>query len=432
MANVFIEESTMQAIGDAIREKTKKTAGILPVDMPAEINSIEGTTTTPITLSESYWARLNTDIPAINLFDVVASETATSVFITGFNWFPLKDKHNNDVCNTNNTLTVNAGDQIRTIELPVSYPPGLYAFNAIVTTSASSQKCTVNLYNNDILVGTGQITAKSSRTEVNLSPSENFNKIQFQAGITEEEIANSSATFKQNCLHFYADHESSAIQYEAPSNQMYELPVSKIQNTARPLYIVSNDGTNIAVTYYDSTNYYDLFWDQFQTNGTRTDYNSAFSGVAWNNATFKPKYAQALSDGTITKAQSIFSGTYISNIDYDLNFSNATTCWGAFNSAIRVRRIKSIQFNNDGDNTNIFASTKYLNTINEIKGTIDFNLGIGAPTSLDMGTVDRIIAALADHSTDGISRTLTLNASVKALMSEGQKAKITTKGWTLA
>jgi hypothetical protein len=40
MANVFIEESTMQAIGDAIREKTGKTDAILPADMPAEIGGI--------------------------------------------------------------------------------------------------------------------------------------------------------------------------------------------------------------------------------------------------------------------------------------------------------------------------------------------------------------------------------------------------------
>ena len=32
MANVLIEETTMSAIGDAIRAKTGKTEGILPAD----------------------------------------------------------------------------------------------------------------------------------------------------------------------------------------------------------------------------------------------------------------------------------------------------------------------------------------------------------------------------------------------------------------
>ncbi|MBR5559017.1 MAG: hypothetical protein IKU72_02075 [Oscillospiraceae bacterium] len=40
MANVFIEESTMTAIGDAIRAKTGGTGGILPANMPAEIANI--------------------------------------------------------------------------------------------------------------------------------------------------------------------------------------------------------------------------------------------------------------------------------------------------------------------------------------------------------------------------------------------------------
>lgn len=40
MANVFIEESTMSAIGNAIRSKTGKSDLILPVDMPSEIEGI--------------------------------------------------------------------------------------------------------------------------------------------------------------------------------------------------------------------------------------------------------------------------------------------------------------------------------------------------------------------------------------------------------
>lgn len=42
MANVLIEETTMSAIGDAIRAKTGKTEGILPADMPSEIEGISG------------------------------------------------------------------------------------------------------------------------------------------------------------------------------------------------------------------------------------------------------------------------------------------------------------------------------------------------------------------------------------------------------
>lgn len=40
MSKVFIEESTLSAIGAAIREKTEKTDLIAPGDMPAEIRAI--------------------------------------------------------------------------------------------------------------------------------------------------------------------------------------------------------------------------------------------------------------------------------------------------------------------------------------------------------------------------------------------------------
>ena len=35
---------------------------------------------------------------------------------------------------------------------------------------------------------------------------------------------------------------------------------------------------------------YDRFWDAFQDNGTRTNYNYAFAARSWNLETFKPKY----------------------------------------------------------------------------------------------------------------------------------------------
>lgn len=43
MSNVYtINEETMIAIGDAIREKTNKTEALSPLNMPDEIRSIDG------------------------------------------------------------------------------------------------------------------------------------------------------------------------------------------------------------------------------------------------------------------------------------------------------------------------------------------------------------------------------------------------------
>ena len=37
-------------------------------------------------------------------------------------------------------------------------------------------------------------------------------------------------------------------------------------------------------------NYYDTFWDAFQSNGNRVHHNYAFAGAGWDNTTYNPKY----------------------------------------------------------------------------------------------------------------------------------------------
>lgn len=48
---------------------------------------------------------------------------------------------------------------------------------------------------------------------------------------------------------------------------------------------------------------YDEFWDVYQDNGARGDYQYAFAGSRWRDVTFKPKYNLVLASG--------YSGTYM-------------------------------------------------------------------------------------------------------------------------
>lgn len=47
---------------------------------------------------------------------------------------------------------------------------------------------------------------------------------------------------------------------------------------------------------------YDKFWDSYQENGNRTNYEYCFSGRGWNDETFKPKY-----DMVVTISGNMFS-----------------------------------------------------------------------------------------------------------------------------
>lgn len=88
---------------------------------------------------------------------------------------------------------------------------------------------------------------------------------------------------------------------------------------------------------------YDAFWDVYQQNGERQDYQCAFAGKGWNEHTFKPKY-----DIKPTSAYGMFN--YINNTSANIDlvkieeecgikfdFSNCTNFQYAFYSSGVIR-----------------------------------------------------------------------------------------------
>ena len=184
-------------------------------------------------------------------------------------------------------------------------------------------------------------------------------------------------------------------------------------------------------------NYYDTFWDTYQANGTRANYNYAFAGNGgWKNAIFNPKYP--LSNGVITSAIGMFTQGRTSRIKCDLDFSNSTNCSNLFSSNVYVSYIQAIKFNNTLESdkrTNMFASASYLVTIDRIDGVIDFDLVMSSCKRLDDDTLARIINALEDHGAnglnDGVTHTLNLHADSIAKLSDEQIAFASEKGWSI-
>ena len=110
--------------------------------------------------------------------------------------------------------------------------------------------------------------------------------------------------------------------------------------------------------------YYDEFWDIFQENGKRTDYQNAFAGVGWTEIIFKPKYPF----GTITNAYQMFRNNHIKDdlTKFNIDISNVVNADYMFYSSwftkIGVFGVQS----NRGMNTT-FGSCIYLETIEQIK-----------------------------------------------------------------
>lgn len=166
---------------------------------------------------------------------------------------------------------------------------------------------------------------------------------------------------------------------------------------------------------------YDAFWDTYQLNGDRTNYSNAFAGHGWDDDVFKPKYPL-----NISIADSMFAGNmYLTYIDHDLDFSNSTSNTYLFSSAISLKRIKSIRFNNAGKNSYIFAACKALVDVT-INGTIAFDLSLSNSSNLSLESLTSIVNAY-----EAGSYTLTLHATAKARLTDELKQIASDKGLTI-
>jgi hypothetical protein len=89
-------------------------------------------------------------------------------------------------------------------------------------------------------------------------------------------------------------------------------------------------------------NYYDEFWDLYQSNGNRKDYNRAFSGVGWTDTTFNPKY-----DITPNHASGLFAFSKITNLkklldDLGIELDFSKVAYGRFTQILMDSAITDI------------------------------------------------------------------------------------------
>ncbi len=102
----------------------------------------------------------------------------------------------------------------------------------------------------------------------------------------------------------------------------------------------------------------DAFWDAYQQNGTRTDYQGAFGGLGWTNEFFKPKYDIKPVQATYMFRQTNISGDLVEildNLGVILDFSECTGAAEVFSNAARITRVGVIDLRKSTYNGNAFA-----------------------------------------------------------------------------
>lgn len=203
---------------------------------------------------------------------------------------------------------------------------------------------------------------------------------------------------------------------------------------------------------------YDAFWDAFQQNGERTNYNRAFA-YGWSDATFRPKYdiapsvadslfyynkvtdiKKCLDEAGITIDFSGISGTINSGLfGYSetktlpvLDFSNATDLNYTFSNTPKLESIEMLIVNENTMFSGTFTPTQGIN-LKEIRfgGVIGQKLSVRyCPLSAE--SLRDIIGHLKDYAGSGTTYTCTLGAGNLAKLTDGEKQIATQKGWTLA
>lgn len=193
---------------------------------------------------------------------------------------------------------------------------------------------------------------------------------------------------------------------------------------------------------------YDRFWDVYQQNGTRTNYNYAFAGIGWTDETFKSKYpiqvtsaeglfylsciewADKIIQVDFSKVPSLFGafyGSYFKHIG-KCDLSAATNIVAMFNSS-RACSIEEIVSKDSLAWGNVFGGATYLEDIT-FSGVIGTSISFINSSLLTTASVDSIINHLKDL-TGATAQTITFNATVGGNMTEAQKTTISQKNWQL-
>lgn len=168
-------------------------------------------------------------------------------------------------------------------------------------------------------------------------------------------------------------------------------------------------------------NYYDTFWDTFQDNGERANYQNAF--WSWDGSICNPKYGI---QGTLTNA---FQTSTVTAINVPI-ISGSNSCQNAFYKCNDLVSIASLNITGATNIYNMFYSCYALEEI-RFEGTIGLSIGFPHSNNLSTESVQSIIDHLKDL-TGATAQTLTFHADVGNKLTQAQKDAISAKNWTLA
>ena len=201
--------------------------------------------------------------------------------------------------------------------------------------------------------------------------------------------------------------------------------------------------------------WYDVFWDNYQQNGERTDCEGLFNGVVWNPTILRPKYNMRPKKATnmfryctvtdlvehletlgisidfsqCTTAEYVCGNSQITHFP-NIDTSSMTQLTGIFRyaNALVTASLLNVRATQGWSNafTNAFALADLT-----ITGTIGKDISFAQSSKLSTASRKNIIYCLADL-TGQTAQTITFHASVYDALDDEDKSTISAKNWNVA
>ena len=212
---------------------------------------------------------------------------------------------------------------------------------------------------------------------------------------------------------------------------------------------------------YGEESHRQYFWEQYQSDGDRRDYNFAFAGPGWTEQTFWPQHDIVVENGYQTFAYFAFAGSLKERLEMckvQLRFQGNPTLMNLFSYANQITELGVIDFSAiapNANNVHIFKDCTALRTIEKLivpagqtswngwfagcsaleNIRIEGNIVYGGMSFADCPKLTResmlsIINAMSDRS-GASAASLTFGATNLAKLTASEKAVAAGKNWNL-
>lgn len=136
---------------------------------------------------------------------------------------------------------------------------------------------------------------------------------------------------------------------------------------------------------------YDAFWDAYQQNGTRYNYNNAFAGYGWTDISYNPKYSMV-----VTYNSNMFGQASISDTKVSIDFTNTSNLGSMFLSCTNLVTIRQLTVTEKTTFLNTFQNCGKLKNIT-FSGTIGTDISFNW-SPLTPESMKSVILALKNYA----------------------------------